>query len=92
MSPFKELQRFKHHPSIEKTLRGGNRIGYGARALNEGGIQVGASLYFMVFLAMVTITILFSQIHDSDVKVGVRPYIQSFVKQIVNVRSLGRNG
>ena len=41
LSPFKEFQRFKHHPSIEPVLRGGNRIGYGARALNEGGIQVG---------------------------------------------------
>ena len=41
LSPFKEFQRFKHHPSIEPVLHGGNRIGYGARALNEGGIQVG---------------------------------------------------
>ncbi|KAK2172532.1 hypothetical protein NP493_952g00004 [Ridgeia piscesae] len=46
VSPFKELQRFKHHPSIEKTLRGGNRIGYGARALNEGGIQCIPKLTF----------------------------------------------
>ena len=41
LSPFKEFQRFKHHPSIEPVLHGGNRISYGARALNEGGIQVG---------------------------------------------------
>jgi hypothetical protein len=40
ISPFRELQRYKHHPSIEPTLRGGKRIGYGARALNEGGFQV----------------------------------------------------
>lgn len=41
LNPFKEFQRFKHHPSIEPVLRGGKRIGYGARALNEGGLQVG---------------------------------------------------
>ena len=40
MSPFKEFQRWKHHPSVEPVLRGGTRLGYGARALNEGGVQV----------------------------------------------------
>lgn len=40
MSPFREFQRFKHHPSIEPLFRTGKRIGYGARALNEGGVQV----------------------------------------------------
>jgi electron-transferring-flavoprotein dehydrogenase len=40
LSPFREFQRFKHHPSIEQLLRGGKRLGYGARALNEGGVQV----------------------------------------------------
>ncbi|XP_043196518.1 electron transfer flavoprotein-ubiquinone oxidoreductase, mitochondrial-like [Amphibalanus amphitrite] len=39
LSPFKEFQRFKHHPSVAKTFEGGTRIGYGARALNEGGLQ-----------------------------------------------------
>ena len=34
------LQRWKHHPRIQPTFEGGNRIAYGARALNEGGIQV----------------------------------------------------
>jgi len=39
LSPFKEFQRFKHHPSVKAVFEGGERIGYGARALNEGGIQ-----------------------------------------------------
>jgi electron-transferring-flavoprotein dehydrogenase len=26
LSPFKEFQRFKHHPSIIKTLEGGRRL------------------------------------------------------------------
>ncbi|KAL3309777.1 hypothetical protein Ciccas_011672, partial [Cichlidogyrus casuarinus] len=39
LSPFKEFQRFKHHPQIASLLQGGKRIGYGARALNEGGLQ-----------------------------------------------------
>ena len=39
LNPFEELQRFKNHPLIEKTLTGGERIEYGARALNEGGYQ-----------------------------------------------------
>ncbi|ESO05110.1 hypothetical protein HELRODRAFT_111539 [Helobdella robusta] len=46
LNPFKEFQRFKHHPSIEPTLRGARRIGYGARALNEGGIQTLPKLTF----------------------------------------------
>ena len=40
VNPFQELQKLKHHPSIEPLLRNGKRIGYGARALNEGGVQV----------------------------------------------------
>uniref|UniRef100_A0A672QY08 Electron transfer flavoprotein-ubiquinone oxidoreductase n=1 Tax=Sinocyclocheilus grahami TaxID=75366 RepID=A0A672QY08_SINGR len=39
LSPFREFQRWKHHPSVMSTLEGGNRIAYGARALNEGGSQ-----------------------------------------------------
>lgn len=38
--PFKEFQQWKTHPAIKKHLEGGKRISYGARALNEGGIQV----------------------------------------------------
>jgi len=39
LSPFDEFQRFKTHKAIRKTLEGGTRIAYGARALIEGGIQ-----------------------------------------------------
>uniref|UniRef100_A0A1B6CLG5 Electron transfer flavoprotein-ubiquinone oxidoreductase n=1 Tax=Clastoptera arizonana TaxID=38151 RepID=A0A1B6CLG5_9HEMI len=46
LSPFREFQRFKHHPSIKKTLEGGKRIAYGARALNEGGFQSLPKLSF----------------------------------------------
>ncbi|XP_013387542.1 electron transfer flavoprotein-ubiquinone oxidoreductase, mitochondrial [Lingula anatina] len=46
ISPFKEFQRFKHHPYIEKIFKGGKRLAYGARALNEGGIQSVPRLTF----------------------------------------------
>ncbi|XP_064637395.1 electron transfer flavoprotein-ubiquinone oxidoreductase, mitochondrial-like [Lineus longissimus] len=46
VSPFKAFQQFKHHPSIAKYLKGGKRIGYGARALNEGGVQSIPDLTF----------------------------------------------
>jgi len=49
ISPFREFQKFKHHPSIEPLLRSGKRIGYGARALNEGGIQVLYDLSLIQF-------------------------------------------
>lgn len=39
LSPFGEFQKFKTHPAISKYLEGGERISYGARAINEGGIQ-----------------------------------------------------
>lgn len=44
--PYMEFQRFKHHPAIASVLRGGKRIGYGARALNEGGFQSIPKLIF----------------------------------------------
>ena len=46
LSPFDEFQKFKTHPKIKKLLAGAERISYGARALNEGGIQSWASLVF----------------------------------------------
>ena len=46
LNPFNELQRFKTHPLIRETLEGGERIGYGARALNEGGYQSIPKLTF----------------------------------------------
>ena len=39
LSPFEEMQRFKTHPDVRKHFAGGRRIAYGARALNEGGLQ-----------------------------------------------------
>ena len=38
LSPFEEMQRWKTHPEIRKTLEGGKRLGYGARAITAGGI------------------------------------------------------
>ena len=46
MSPFQEFQRYKTHPAIAQYLKGGKRIAYGARALNEGGIQSVPELAF----------------------------------------------
>ncbi len=39
LSPFDEMQRFKTHPRVQPLLEGGRRVAYGARALNEGGLQ-----------------------------------------------------
>ncbi|MBV9735105.1 MAG: electron transfer flavoprotein-ubiquinone oxidoreductase [Acidisphaera sp.] len=39
LSPFEEMQRFKTHPAMRRHFEGGRRIGYGARALSEGGLQ-----------------------------------------------------
>jgi len=46
LDPFKEFQRFKHHPHIAKLLEGGRRLSYGARAINEGGWQSIPKLSF----------------------------------------------
>ncbi len=37
--PFAEFQRWKQHPLIRDLLVGGQRISYGARAVNKGGLQ-----------------------------------------------------
>ena len=39
LSPYDEFQRFKTHPVIRDVFAGGKRLGYGARAINEGGLQ-----------------------------------------------------
>lgn len=41
LSPYREFQRYKMHPAIRHYFESPNsqRIGYGARALNEGGLQ-----------------------------------------------------
>ncbi len=46
LSPFEEFQRFKTHPKIRPMFEGGKRIAYGARALNEGGLQSVPKLVF----------------------------------------------
>ena len=46
ISPFEEFQRFKTHPAIARTFQGGKRIGYGARAITEGGWQSIPKLAF----------------------------------------------
>ncbi|MCE4225234.1 electron transfer flavoprotein-ubiquinone oxidoreductase [Methylobacterium sp. C25] len=46
LSPFEELQRFKTHPMIREVFEGAKRIGYGARAINEGGWQSVPKLTF----------------------------------------------
>lgn len=46
LSPFHEFQRWKHHPVISAHLSGGERVGYGARAVNKGGYQSLPKLTF----------------------------------------------
>jgi electron-transferring-flavoprotein dehydrogenase len=46
LSPYDEFQRFKTHPSIRATFEGGKRLSYGARAINEGGLQSIPKLAF----------------------------------------------
>ncbi|MDN2568591.1 electron transfer flavoprotein-ubiquinone oxidoreductase [Aquibium sp. A9E412] len=46
LSPFEEFQRFKTHPAIRGTFEGGKRVGYGARAISEGGWQSVPKLVF----------------------------------------------
>ncbi len=46
LAPFEEFQRWKQHPRIRQYLEGGERIGYGARAVNKGGLQSLPKLVF----------------------------------------------
>ncbi|GEO97779.1 electron transfer flavoprotein-ubiquinone oxidoreductase [Methylobacterium haplocladii] len=46
LSPFEEFQRFKTHPMIRDVFEGAKRIGYGARAIMEGGWQSVPKLVF----------------------------------------------
>ncbi len=46
LSPFEEFQRAKLHPKIRPFLEGGKRVGYGARAVTEGGFQSVPKLAF----------------------------------------------
>ncbi|HJR55796.1 MAG TPA: electron transfer flavoprotein-ubiquinone oxidoreductase [Rhizomicrobium sp.] len=46
LDPFGEFQKVKTHPSIRPMLEGGHRVGYGARAITEGGAQSVPKLAF----------------------------------------------
>ena len=46
MSPFEEMQRWKTHHAIRTHIEGGKRLGYGARAINNGGLQSLPKLVF----------------------------------------------
>ncbi len=46
LDPFGEFQRLKTHPKMRAMLEGGRRIGYGARAITEGGAQSVPKLAF----------------------------------------------
>ena len=46
LDPFQEFQRAKTHPAIRPFLEGGKRVGYGARAITEGGFQSVPQLSF----------------------------------------------
>jgi electron-transferring-flavoprotein dehydrogenase len=46
LSPFQEMQRLKTHPAFKPYFEGAKRISYGARAINEGGLQSLPKLTF----------------------------------------------
>jgi electron-transferring-flavoprotein dehydrogenase len=46
LSPYEEFQRFKHNPAISSHLEGGECVSYGARVINEGGLQSVPKLTF----------------------------------------------
>lgn len=46
LSPYEEFQRFKTHPAVKNILQGGRCVAYGARVINEGGLQSIPQLAF----------------------------------------------
>lgn len=46
LNPFEEFQRFKTHPHIKTLLQNAQRLAYGARTINEGGVQSLPELAF----------------------------------------------
>ena len=46
INPYAEFQRWKHHPAVAKHLQGGECVQYGARVINEGGLQAIPKLAF----------------------------------------------
>jgi electron-transferring-flavoprotein dehydrogenase len=46
LDPFAEFQRWKQHPEVRHVIQDGRRVGYGARALNKGGLMSLPKLTF----------------------------------------------
>ena len=46
LSPYEEFQRWKHHPEVSKHLEDASPVAYGARCINEGGLQSIPKLTF----------------------------------------------
>ena len=46
LSPYEEFQRWKHHPHVSKHLSNAQPAAYGARCINEGGLQSVPKLTF----------------------------------------------
>lgn len=48
LNPYEEFQRWKHHPSVQHLFNHPNSkcLQYGARAINEGGLQAVPKLTF----------------------------------------------
>jgi len=46
LSPYQEFQKLKTHPRVKALIEGGQCLSYGARVLNEGGIQAIPKLTF----------------------------------------------
>ena len=46
LSPYDEFQRWKHHPEVSKHIEDASCVAYGARCINEGGIQSIPKLTF----------------------------------------------
>jgi len=46
LNPYKEFQRYKHHPKVAQHLEGGRRVSYGARVIASGGFQAIPKLSF----------------------------------------------
>ena len=46
LNPYQEFQRWKHHPRIREVIEGGERISWGGRAVNKGGLQSLPQLAF----------------------------------------------
>ena len=46
LSPYQTFQQWKLHPAIRRVLEGGECVSYGARVINEGGLQSVPKLTF----------------------------------------------